>query len=99
MIGLCRGLAYQAYKETNCLHVWNEGWRQPSKTKPDLGLVTRERANARVFETSRRYYQLLDACRLRMRPSYGRCAGCGRVITDGNETVIFVNGQMFCSNC
>lgn len=63
MIGLCRGLAYQAHCYYNRLDVWE----RYSIKHPLFGIATRE-VIYMGFPISSRYYQLLDACRLRMRP-------------------------------
>ncbi len=65
MIGLCRGLAYQAFSElygkrearyymTNCV------------TYKTFGMTPRDVCTDHPANI--RYYQLLDACKLRMRP-------------------------------
>lgn len=70
MIGLCRGLAFRAYTETRPdeLEVW-----YPWLSAETFGLiecrdsVTSNVADVReTFPTSFRYFELLDACPLRM---------------------------------
>lgn len=73
MIGLCRGLAYQAYKETNAFCLWGGAFGLlPAEQKWNFGMADRRAVmaapDAMMYQTSKRYYQLLDMCRLRMRP-------------------------------
>lgn len=66
MIGLCRGLAKQAYKQTTDYSDADIEWLSDDVY---FGLVLREEAGVypMEYQTSSRYYQLIDACRLRMR--------------------------------
>lgn len=67
MIGLCRGLAIQTYREAiypsarYMPWVTGEGWRL-------FGFVPRAVAALKKYPLSSRYYQLLDSCPLRMYP-------------------------------
>ncbi len=61
MIGLCRGLAYQAYRETYPTESHENALAWATSTL----LLRHESWN---YPAHSRYYQLLDACGLRMRP-------------------------------
>lgn len=63
MIGLCRGLARKAFLE-HATHMENwQYWKEHRR----FGMVPREDVVAScIYPVSRRYYQLLDACPLRM---------------------------------
>lgn len=64
MIGLCRGLAYQAHLDTGNLHLWKY-----TQYSPTFAIAGRNRSRSSLATPiSHRYYQLLDACPLRMRP-------------------------------
>lgn len=66
MIGLCRGLAYQAYRHFGYsgIAALDDSIAVKFKT---FGMVPRNHEYA-DHVVNIRYYQLLDACKVRMRP-------------------------------
>lgn len=82
MIGLVRGLAYQAYKEAGAaeVSVWQLGdWRGWLRSHPTFGLVpcrqmlspTIGRSAPYILPASWRFWQLIEDCPLKM-PFNGR---------------------------
>jgi hypothetical protein len=62
MIGLLKGLAWQAYKDTwHPRDYWECWWREDET----FGLVM-DRERAKAHRTSSKFFQLIDGCPLRL---------------------------------
>lgn len=62
MIGLCRGLVRKAFVQRARHHDYWQYWKE----HPRFGMLPRKEVDSQLHPVSCRYYQLLDACPLRM---------------------------------